>query len=64
MDLFAPLVAFLGLKAHGRDRARIQPLEADRLAGDLAIAILALVDPAQGRLTVTIFADYIPDPAA
>ena len=47
MHLLAALVTLLRLEAHRGDRARIEPLEADRLAGDLAIAVFAFLDPAQ-----------------
>ncbi len=47
MDLFAAFVAFLCLKAHGRDRTRIQTLERDWLASNLAIAIFAIFNTAQ-----------------
>ena len=47
MHAFAPLVAFLRLEAQRRDRPRVQPLQRDRLAGRLAIAVLAVVDTPQ-----------------
>ncbi len=40
-------MGFLRVDRHGRDRAGDQALEADRLAGDFAQAVFALVDPAQ-----------------
>src|SRR5581483_35929 len=43
----APLVALLGFQAHRRDGTRVQPGDGDRLAGLLAIAVGALLDPAQ-----------------
>src|SRR3546814_9530472 len=49
-DLFLPLVRFLRLDRHGRDRPCDQPLDPDRIAGDFAIAIIALVDTAQGGI--------------
>jgi hypothetical protein len=48
VDPFAALVALLGLEAQGGDRAGVQPGEADRLPGLLAIAVGAIIDPAQG----------------
>jgi hypothetical protein len=50
MHLFAPLVLFLGFQRHRGDRARIQPLQADRLSGHLAIAVFATLDPPQRRV--------------
>src|SRR3990170_381566 len=47
---FAPLVAFLCLDAQGRDRARIESLQADRLASLLAIAVGAVVQTRQCRV--------------
>jgi hypothetical protein len=47
INALAPFVALLGLDAQGRDRAGIEPLQADRLAGLLAIAVSAVVDPHQ-----------------
>src|SRR6056297_1748413 len=47
MDLFAALVAFLRLEAHGGDRPRVEALERDGLARDLAIAVFAFLDPPQ-----------------
>src|SRR5262249_54411414 len=44
---FAPLVAFLGLDRQGGDRARLQPLEGNRLAGLLAVAVGAVFDTLQ-----------------
>src|SRR3546814_10977679 len=44
------LVALLRLQRHRRDRSRLQPRERDRLAGDRAIAIFALVDAADRRI--------------
>jgi len=37
-------VAFLSFDAQGRDRARVEPLQIDRLAGLLAIAVSTVVD--------------------
>src|SRR5215510_5617491 len=45
INALAPLVALLGLDAQGRDRAGIEPFQADRLAGFLAIAVRAVVEP-------------------
>src|SRR4051812_45726831 len=39
IDALAPLVTLLRLDREGRDRARFEPLERDRLAGLLAIAV-------------------------
>ena len=49
-NFFAPLVRLLGFDRHRRDGPGDQPVDADRLAGDLAPAVLALVDPAQRRI--------------
>ena len=48
VDALAPLVALLRLDAQGGDRPRIEPLQADRLAGLLAIAVGAVVDALEG----------------
>ena len=40
-------MALLGLEAQGRDRARLEALQADRLGRFLAIAVGALLDAAQ-----------------
>jgi hypothetical protein len=48
MHFLAPLVLFLRFKRHGRNRARIKPLQADRFARDFAIPEFAIVDPADG----------------
>src|SRR5687767_3724287 len=45
-----PLVALLRLDAERRDRPRLEPADADGLAGLLAIAVGALFDAAQGRV--------------
>src|SRR5258708_9566796 len=50
IDLFAFLVALLRLHRQRRDRARLQPLQRDRLAGLLAIAVGAVVDALQRRV--------------
>src|SRR3984893_4225130 len=47
---FAPFVAFLRLHRKGCDRPRIEPLQADRLAGFFAIAIRAIIKPFQRRV--------------
>src|SRR6266481_437484 len=44
IDLFALLVTFLGLDRERRDRPRFEPLQRDRLAGLLAIAIGIVLD--------------------
>ncbi len=43
-------MALLGLKAQRGDRARIQALDADGLAGFLAVAVAAVLKPNQGRM--------------
>ena len=48
VDALAPLVALLGFDAQGRDRTRIEALQADRLAGLLAIAVGALIEAGKG----------------
>src|ERR1044071_4403276 len=48
MDAFAALVAFLGFQAERGDRAGVEAGDADRLAGLLAVAVAAVLDPAQG----------------
>jgi hypothetical protein len=48
IDALAPLVALLGFDAQGRDRPRIEALQADRLAGLLAIAVGAFVEAGKG----------------
>ena len=47
---FATFVAFLRLHRKGCNRPRIEPLQADRLAGFFAIAIRAIVKPFQRRV--------------
>src|SRR5215207_9533861 len=42
--LLAALVALLGFEREGGDRAGVEPLQADRLAGLLAKAVAALLD--------------------
>jgi hypothetical protein len=48
VDALAPLVALLGFDAQRRDRTCIEALQADRLAGLLAIAVGALVETGKG----------------
>src|SRR5688572_27635463 len=48
VELLLQLAAFLGLDREGRRGAREQPLDADGLAGFLAIAVAAVVDAGQG----------------
>src|SRR4051812_8912753 len=43
----APLVAFLRLDRQRGDRARLEPPERDRLAGFLAVAVGAVLEPLQ-----------------
>ena len=50
INYFAPLVAFLRLDRKGRDRARIQSLQGDRLAGFLAESIRAVFEAPQRRI--------------
>src|SRR5258707_4484110 len=50
IDLLAFLVALLGLDRERRDRARLQPLQRDRLAGLLAIAVGVVLDALQRRV--------------
>src|SRR5580704_16876281 len=47
VDTFAAFVAFLGFEAEGGDRAGFETGQGDRLAGFLAVAVGALLDPAQ-----------------
>src|SRR5258705_11737288 len=47
IDLFAFLVALLRFHRERRDRARLQPLQRDRLAGLLAIAVGVVLDAQQ-----------------
>jgi hypothetical protein len=49
-DFFLPLVPLLGFDGHRRDRPRLQTPQRDRLARHFAVAIFAIVDPAQGRI--------------
>ena len=46
-NLFLSLVPLLGLDRHSRDGPRIEPSERNRLARDLVIATVALLDPGQ-----------------
>src|SRR5687768_2398345 len=48
INLLALLVALLRLDRERCDRARLEPLQRDRLAGFLAIAVGAVVDAADG----------------
>src|SRR3954452_17911345 len=48
IDLLAFLVALLGFHRERRDRARLEPLQRDRLAGLLAIAVGVVLDALQG----------------
>src|SRR5690242_7188487 len=50
IDLLTPFVAFLRLNRQGGDRPGIQPFERDGLAGFLAEAVRAVLDPAQRRV--------------
>src|SRR5208282_6880717 len=50
IDALAALVPFLRFEAQGCDRARIESFDTDGLAGLLAIAVGAIVDPAEGRI--------------
>src|ERR1700681_1447868 len=50
IDFLAFLVAFLRLYRERGDRARLQPLQRDRLAGLLAIAVGVVLDPLQRRV--------------
>src|ERR1700704_1361850 len=48
VDAFAALVALLRLDRESGDGTGIQPLQADRLAGFFAIAVLAVLDAREG----------------
>ena len=50
IDLFAALMTFLRLQRQRGDRTRVQPLDADRLAGLLAIAVGAFVDALKRKI--------------
>lgn len=50
IDLLAALMALLRLDRQGRDRAGVKTLQADRLAGILAVAVGSVLDPAQRRV--------------
>src|ERR1700682_2183333 len=50
IDLLAFLVALLRLHRERRDRARLYPLQRDRLAGLLAIAVGVVLDALQRRI--------------
>src|SRR5215471_4555330 len=47
VNALAPLVALLGFDRERRDRTRFKPLEGDRLAGFLAVAVGTLVETGQ-----------------
>ena len=47
IDPLPPLVALLRLDRQGRDRACFEAAQRDRLAGFLAIAVGAIIDPRQ-----------------
>jgi hypothetical protein len=47
VDALAALVALLGLDGEGCDRSGIEALEADRLAGLLAVTVRAILDSLQ-----------------
>src|SRR5437660_444556 len=47
INLFALFVALLGFHRERRDRAGLEPLQRDRLAGLLAIAVGAVLDALQ-----------------
>ena len=48
VDLFLALMTFLSLKREGRNRPGVEAADANRLAGFLAIPVLAGVDAAEG----------------
>ena len=50
IDFLAALVALLRFDRQGRDRTRVEPLQRDRLAGFLAIAVSAFIDALQRRI--------------
>src|SRR5689334_9878819 len=50
IDPLAPLVTLLRLDRQGGDRAGLEPLDRDRLAGLLAIAVGAVLDALQRRV--------------
>src|SRR5262249_7371930 len=50
VDALAPLVALLGFDAQSGNRTRIKALQADRLAGLLAIAVGALIETGNGSV--------------
>src|SRR3954468_6258930 len=50
IDALAPFVTLLRLDREGRDRARFEPLERDRLAGLLAIAVGAVIKAGDRRI--------------
>ena len=47
MNLLAALVLFLRFERHRRDWTGIEALQADRFTGHFAIAVFAVLDPAQ-----------------
>ena len=52
MDLFGTFVTFLRFEAEGRGRTGFEATKTDGLAGIIAIAIGALIDPANGRINL------------
>ena len=50
IDLFATFVTLLRLDRQRGDRPRVEPLERDRLAGLLAVAVGAFLDALQRRI--------------
>ena len=49
-DALDALVALLRFESHGRDRPGFEAAQRDRLAGHFAIAVLALVETANGAI--------------
>src|SRR5580704_4190277 len=50
IDALAALVTFLRFDGKRGDRARLEPLDRDRLSGFLAVAVGAVFDPLQRRV--------------
>ena len=48
IDFFATLMSFLRFKAKRRDRPRVQPFQADRIACVIAVAVFIRLDPGAG----------------